>query len=79
MFNTEEVVKKAIEELRIRHGDEFKFEDGDMFIFSLNNCALILSNDDGNLKIEFTGNTVIDLDMSCTMYKEDKKGGDSDA
>lgn len=68
MFNTEEVIKKAIEKLKALHGDDFKFEDGDVFIFSLKNCALTLSNDDGILKIEFTGNTVIDLDMSCTMY-----------
>ena len=75
MFNTEEVVKKAIEKLKILHGDDFKFEDGDVFVFSLNNCALILSNDDGNLKIEFTGNTVIDLGMSCTIYEEAEEGG----
>lgn len=79
MFNTEEVIKKAIEELKVLHGDDFKFEDGDVFIFSLKNCALILSNDDGKLKIEFIGNTVIDLDMSCTMYEENEKGGGSDA
>ena len=79
MFNTEEVIKKAIEELKVLHGDDFKFEDGDVFIFSLKNCALTLSNDDGNLNIEFTGNTVIDLDMSCTMYEEYEKCGESDA
>jgi hypothetical protein len=72
MFNTGEVIKKAIEELKVLHGDDFKFEDGDVFIFSLKNCALILSNDDGNLKIEFTGNTVIDLDMSCSIYVEER-------
>jgi len=76
LFNTEEVIKRAIEELRSLHGDDFKLEDGDVFIFSLNNCALILSNDEGNLKIEFTGNTVINLDMSCTMYEEDEKDGE---
>ena len=67
--NINEILEKATAKLKEMYGDDFKFEEGDEFVFSLNNGALMLSYDDG-IKIKIMLDTVIPLDMDF-----DLKGG----
>ena len=68
--NINEILEKATAKLKEMYGDDFKFEEGDEFVFSLNSGALMLSYDDG-IKITVMLDTVIPLDMDL-----DLKGGD---
>ena len=60
--NINEILEKATAKLKEMYGDDFKFEDGDEFVFSLNNGTLMLSYDD-ELKVTVMLDTVIPLDM----------------
>ena len=67
--NINEILEKATAKLKEMYGDDFKFEDGDEFVFSLNNGTLMLSYDD-EIKVRVMLDTVIPLDMGF-----DLKGG----
>ena len=67
--NINEILEKATAKLKEMYGDDFKFEDGDEFVFSLNNGTLMLSYDD-EIKVRVMLDTVIPLDMDF-----DLKGG----
>ena len=66
-----EILEKATAKLKEMYGDDFKFEDGDEFVFSLNNGTLILSYDD-EIKVTVMLDTVIPLDMDFDL-KGDKQ------
>ena len=68
--NIDEILGKATAKLTEMYGDDFEFEEGDEFVFSLNNGALMLSYDD-RIKITVMLDTVIPLDMCL-----DLKGGE---
>ena len=75
MFNYDEIMAKALQRIKEIYGDDFKFEEGDEFVFSLKNCSLYIALEEGRLKTKFMGDKVIDLDISCSMY--DEKGSDT--
>ena len=60
--NINEILEKATAKLKEMYGDDFKFEDGDEFVFALNNGILFISFDKG-MKIKIMLDTVIPLDM----------------
>lgn len=63
MANVSDVTTLAIEALKDKYGDDFKFEDGDKFVFSLkDDGALILSHDGQTLHVELLLEAVIPLD-----------------
>ena len=68
--NINEILEKATAKLKEMYGDDFKFEEDDEFVFSLNNGALFISFDEG-IKIKIMLDTVIPLDMDF-----DLKGGE---
>lgn len=64
MGNTEDLMQLALEALKDKYGDDFQFEDGDKFIFSLkDDGALILSHDGQTLRVEVLLEPVIPLDI----------------
>lgn len=69
--NINEILEKATAKLKEMYGDDFKFEDGDEFVFSLNNGTLMLSYDD-EIKVTVMLDTVIPLDMGFDL-KGDKQ------
>lgn len=69
--NINEILEKATAKLKEMYGDDFKFEDGDEFVFSLNNGTLMLSYDD-EIKVTVMLDTVIPLDMDFDL-KGDKQ------
>jgi hypothetical protein len=70
MFDYNEIMNKAVQKLKELYGDDFKFEEGDEFVFSLKNCSLYIALEEGCLKTKFIGDKVIDLDISCPVYEE---------
>ena len=64
--NIDEILGKAIAKLTEMYGDDFEFEEGDEFVFSLNNGALMLSYNNG-IKIKIMLDTVIPLDMDLDL------------
>lgn len=70
MNNMEEILKMALSKLKEEYGDDFKFEDGDEFIFTLNNAVLILSQEHTDLKIKIVLDTVIPLNVDFKMAEE---------
>lgn len=70
--NINEILEKATAKLKEMYGDDFKFEDGDEFVFSLNNGTLMLSYDD-EIKVTVMLDTVIPLDMDFDLkgYKQE--------
>lgn len=69
--NIDKILEKATAKLKEMYGDDFEFEEGDEFVFSLNNGALMLSYDD-EIKVTVMLDTVIPLDMDFDL-KGDKQ------
>lgn len=69
--NINEILEKATAKLKEMYGDDFEFEEGDEFVFSLNNGALMLSYDD-KIKITVMLDTVIPLDMDLNLKGDDE-------
>ena len=69
--NINEILEKATAKLKEMYGDDFKFEDGDEFVFALNNGTLFISFDK-EIKIKIMLDTVIPLDMDFDL-KGDKQ------
>ena len=72
MFDYNEIMYAATQKLKEIYGDDFKFEEGDEFVFSLKNCSLYVALEEGCLKTKFIGDKVIDLDVSCPLYDEQR-------
>ena len=63
MDNIGEILKIATVKLKEMYGDDFKFEDGDEFVFTLNNAVLILSQEGTELSIKIVLDKAIPLDI----------------
>lgn len=61
--NINKVVDMAVIKLKEIYGDNFGLEDGDEFIFTLNNGVLILSKEDLKVKVKVALDAAIPLDM----------------
>lgn len=63
MANVSDATTLAVEALKDKYGDDFQFEDGDKFVFSLkDDGVLILSHDGQTLHVELLLEPVIPLD-----------------
>lgn len=71
MDNTQELFVKAVSLLKERYGTDFKFEDGDNFVFCLNNCTMVIAMKDKNLSVEFSSEEPFFMDMDCSLFTED--------
>lgn len=50
-----EIINLAMEQFKQEYGDDAKLEDGDEIVAVLNNCVLIVSLENGELKTRFIG------------------------
>ena len=62
-------VLAAFEEFKKEFGENAKLEEGDEFVTVFNNCALIISIEDGTLKERFIGGKPYRVDMSLAIYE----------
>lgn len=65
-----EAINLAFEKFREDNGEDAKMEDGDEFVTVFNNCVLIISLNDGNLKSNFIGGKPYKIDMTLSIYEE---------
>lgn len=70
MATPNEILKNAYKKIREIYGEDFKAEVGDSFVFAFKNGTLILTREKDKLKVEFSGDEVIPLDMSCDVYEQ---------
>ena len=61
----------TMEQFKQEYGDDAKLEDGDEIVAVLNNCALIISLENGELKTRFIGGKPYYIDRSLSIYRED--------
>lgn len=66
-----EIINLAMEQFEQEYGDDAKLEDGDEIVAVLNNCALIISLENGELKTRFVGGKSYYIDRSLSIYRED--------
>lgn len=66
-----EIINLATEQFKQEYGDDAKFEDGDEIVAVLNNCVLIVSLENSELKTQFIGGKPYYIDRSLSIYMED--------
>lgn len=62
----------AMAEFRKEFGEDAKLEDGDTFVTIFNNCCLIISLEDKEIRTEFVGGKPYKVDMTLSIYEEDE-------
>ena len=73
MGNMENILELATAKLKEKYGNDFQFEEGDEFVFTLNNGVLIILYEDLTLKIKTLLDNPIALDADFSLH-----GGESD-
>ena len=66
-----EIINLAMEQFKQEYGDDAKFEDGDEIVAVLNNCVLIVSLENSELKTRFIGGKPYYIDRPLSIYRED--------
>lgn len=66
-----EIINLAMEQFKEEYGDDAKLEDGDEIVAVLNNCVLIVSLENSELKTRFIGGKPYYIDRSLSLYMED--------
>lgn len=66
-----EIINLAMEQFKQEYGDDAKLEDGDEIVAVLNNCVLIVSFENSELKTRFIGGKPYYIDRSLSLYMED--------
>ena len=51
------------------YGEDAAFEDGETQVFELNDCTVILSLDDGEIKFHVIGDKPIKVDYTSGLYE----------
>ncbi len=63
LSNINAILEMATTKLKEEYGEDFKFEIGDEFIFTLNNGVLIVSQEETKLGIKIVLDPAIPLDV----------------
>lgn len=66
-----EIINLTMEQFKQEYGDDAKLEDGDEIVTVLNNCVLIVSLENSELKTRFIGGKPYYIDRSLSLYMED--------
>lgn len=65
-------VDLALVEFKKEFGEDAKLENGDEFVTVFNNCTLVISLENSNFKTHFIGGEPYRVDMTLSIYEEDK-------
>jgi tyrosyl-tRNA synthetase len=66
-----EAINLAFEKYRETYGEDAHLEDGEEFVTVFNNCVLIVSLENGDLKTKFIGGKPFEVDMTLSIYQEE--------
>lgn len=72
MEDIQKAVELAFSAFKERYGYDAKIEEGDQIVCVMNNCALIISLNDGNLKQEFIGGKPLQVDYTLKIYESEE-------
>lgn len=66
-------IKKIFEAYENEYGKGEKLQDGEMQVFLLQDCTVVLSFEDGELGVKVTADKPIKCDFASGMFKEEEK------
>ena len=64
----EDFMKKIFRAFHKEYGEDAKLEDGEMQVFELQDCTVVLSNEENNIKINVTADKPIKCDFSSGLF-----------
>lgn len=71
MEEIRQAIELAMQKFKEEYGEDEKLEDGDEFVTVFNNCILIISLENGNLKTNFIGGKPFEVDMTLKIYESE--------
>ena len=71
----EDSMKKISRAFHKEYGEDAKLEDGEMQVFELQDCTVVLSNEENNIKINVTADKPIKCDFSSGLFVEAENEG----
>ena len=63
-----DLMKKIFEKFREEYGNDAKLEDGEMQVFLLQDCTVVLSLNDGELGVKVTADKPIKCDFASGLF-----------
>lgn len=69
MEEISKAIELAIQKLKDEYGEDAKLENGDKFVTVFNNCVLIISLEDGEMKTEFIEGSPYEVDYTLSIYE----------
>jgi len=66
-------MKKIFEAFRTKYGQDAKMEDGETQVFVLKDCTVVLSLDNGEMKVTVTADKPIKCDFASGIYAESEE------
>ena len=73
--NMEDFMEKIFRAFHKEYGEDAKLEDGEMQVFELQDCTVVLSNEENNIKINVTADKPIKCDFSSGLFVEAESEG----
>ena len=71
----EDFMEKIFRAFHKEYGEDAKLEDGEMQVFELQDCTVVLSNEENNIKINVTADKPIKCDFSSGLFVEAESEG----
>ena len=63
-------MEKIFRAFHKEYGEDAKLEDGEMQVFELQDCTVVLSNEENNIKINVTADKPIKCDFLSGLFVE---------
>ena len=63
-----DLMEKIFEKFREEYGSDAKLEEGEIQVFELQDCTVVLSNEENNIKINVTADKPIKCDFSSGLF-----------
>ncbi len=67
--NIKKAIDLAMQKFKEEFGEDTKLEDGNEFVTIFNNCVLIISLENGHLKIKFIEGKPYEVDMEVNIFE----------
>ena len=71
MIENKSLWNKINEAIDREFGEGAKLEEGETWVFQLNDCIMVMTNEDDTMKMEFVGGKPILVDATTGFYEEE--------